>query len=170
MKKRKYHKYQVGEIYGILELVEFLGSSRWMAKCGCGTEKIVRSSHLYRKKSCGCKSISNRFKNIDPIDVIFNKKYNQYKQSAKARDFEWDIDIKHFTHTITKKCHYCKTEPLIKHKHKNVTVFINGLDRIDNTKGYFEENIVPCCKVCNRAKHTETYEYFINYIKKIKEN
>ena len=30
----------------------------------------------------------------------------------------------------------------------------NGVDRVDNTKGYSVDNSVPCCKFCNTAKHT----------------
>lgn len=28
----------------------------------------------------------------------------------------------------------------------------NGIDRIDNNRGYVKENCVPCCKTCNYAK------------------
>ena len=28
-----------------------------------------------------------------------------------------------------------------------------GLDRLDNSKGYVLDNVVPCCDKCNRLKH-----------------
>ena len=44
---------------------------------------------------------------------------------------------------------------------------MNGtLDRIDNNKGYIEDNIVPACLGCNRARH----DYFtVEEFKKIGE-
>lgn len=30
--------------------------------------------------------------------------------------------------------------------------FYNGIDRLDNTKGYTPENSVACCKHCNSLK------------------
>lgn len=52
------------------------------------------------------------------------------------------------------ECHYCKNkkDPL-------------GLDRVDNTKGHIEGNIVPCCPSCNCRKRTKAYEDFIELIK-----
>lgn len=40
----------------------------------------------------------------------------------------------------------------------------NGLDRIDNSVGYTEDNCVPCCAVCNRAKNSMGYNEFIEYL------
>jgi len=36
-----------------------------------------------------------------------------------------------------------------------------GLDRWDNSRGYFADNVVPCCKDCNRAKNTRTPRAFV---------
>jgi len=46
----------------------------------------------------------------------------------------------------------------------------NGLDRIDNAKGYILDNVVPCCKHCNYAKRNMSTEKFYNLIKSIYEN
>ena len=43
----------------------------------------------------------------------------------------------------------------------------NGIDRVDNNIGYTEENTVPCCEFCNRAKLNNTEEYFKTKIIKI---
>lgn len=40
----------------------------------------------------------------------------------------------------------------------------NGIDRVDNTKGYTIQNTVPCCMVCNRAKNSMSYREFIEYL------
>ena len=36
-----------------------------------------------------------------------------------------------------------------------------GIDRGDNSKGYLPENLVPCCKGCNRAKSTRSPREFV---------
>jgi len=41
-------------------------------------------------------------------------------------------------------------------------VIYNGIDRVNNTLGYTEENSVPCCKTCNLAKRTLTLEHSQN--------
>jgi len=36
-----------------------------------------------------------------------------------------------------------------------------GIDRWDNSQGYLADNVVPCCKDCNRAKNTRTPREFV---------
>ena len=43
-------------------------------------------------------------------------------------------------------------------------------DRVDTTKGYFKENCVPCCKMCNIMKNKFSKEDFINKVKSIYNN
>lgn len=35
-----------------------------------------------------------------------------------------------------------------------------GIDRVDNRLGHHKSNSVPCCTICNRAKHAMTLEAF----------
>jgi hypothetical protein len=42
-----------------------------------------------------------------------------------------------------------------------------GVDRVDNTKGYTLANSVPCCKVCNRMKMAMTKDDFLTHIRKV---
>ena len=43
----------------------------------------------------------------------------------------------------------------------------NGVDRVDNTIGYNNDNVVPCCKICNNSKATMTIEEWILWLQKI---
>lgn len=36
-----------------------------------------------------------------------------------------------------------------------------GIDRWDNSRGYLADNVVPCCKDCNRAKMTRPPREFV---------
>jgi hypothetical protein len=43
----------------------------------------------------------------------------------------------------------------------------NGIDRVDNKKGYTEENCVSCCGLCNRMKMKMGLSDFAKHIQKI---
>ena len=43
----------------------------------------------------------------------------------------------------------------------------NGIDRKDNNRGYCTDNVVPCCKACNRAKMSTPYDKFMLYLNRI---
>lgn len=43
----------------------------------------------------------------------------------------------------------------------------NGIDRVDNTKGYTIDNVVPCCGICNMAKGKLNQQEFQNWIKRV---
>jgi hypothetical protein len=43
----------------------------------------------------------------------------------------------------------------------------NGIDRVDNTKGYTLENCVPCCTRCNLAKHTMSLTAFKEWVAEV---
>lgn len=47
----------VGNRFGILEVEEYLGNSKWKCKCDCGNKKITNTSNLKNGKTwnCGCK-------------------------------------------------------------------------------------------------------------------
>lgn len=63
---------------------------------------------------------------------------------AKRRNLEWQIEESIFNNLINKPCHYCNEIPV------NRTGV--GLDRLDNNKGYSEDNVVPCCGRCNTGR------------------
>jgi hypothetical protein len=43
----------------------------------------------------------------------------------------------------------------------------NGIDRIENTKGYSIDNCAPCCKICNNSKSTLSKEEWFYWIKQV---
>jgi hypothetical protein len=67
--------------------------------------------------------------------------YNSYKKRA-ANNFKNEemISESDYDLMVENNCHYCGKEGP------------NGIDRIDNLKGYVKNNCVPCCKHCNYVK------------------
>lgn len=67
-------------------------------------------------------------------------KFSALKSTAKVTERELTISFEEFVILNSQPCHYCNG-PLPKTGH--------GLDRLDNTRGYHLDNVVPCCTPCN---------------------
>lgn len=105
------------------------------------------------------------------IKAPMNKVYYKYKVSAEKRNYEFNIDVDIFHELITKPCHYCgDLETSVEKSKAGFEYKYTGLDRIDNSKGYTIDNVVPCCKICNQMKSNLSYKDFIDKIKLIGEN
>jgi hypothetical protein len=138
----------------------------WLCRCDCGTEKIVSGEKLRsgNTKSCNCLRntllaneirLGNGYANLKEL-------YRSYKKSAKKRNYIFDLNLETFKKITSSNCYYCGIEPKQVKNHKECfgKYIYNGIDRIDNKKGYILGNVVPCCKICNSAKNTQTIEEF----------
>jgi len=153
------------------------GGVVWMCLCECGEEKLVVSAELTRAKnpgsgkgirSCGC--LNEAFPNGE---AAFNRIYSNYRGSARNRNFEFSLEKEEFRKLITSTCFYCGTPPnrTTNTRRPSAKQFTyNGIDRIDNEKGYIGGNCVPCCRECNFAKRNMTQENFINWVACVYEN
>ena len=86
----------------------------------------------------------------------FKNKYviwNHYVKGAKKRGIDFNLKKDVFNLLIVQKCFYCD---YIKDGE------VNGIDRIDNNKGYIDTNIVSCCEACNSSKGTQHPQEFID--------
>lgn len=79
--------------------------------------------------------------------------WNHYVKGAKKRSIHFGISKTLFDSLILKPCFYCNY-----HKEGEV----HGIDRVDNQKGYIEENVVPCCETCNVLKGSQHPQEFID--------
>src|SRR5208282_2079600 len=77
-----------------------------------------------------------------------------YKHNSKRRSIIWKLSDARFSDLIQSECHYCGGLPSgnCHPSDANGSFTYNGIDRMNNQIGYIEENVVPCCKVCNWAK------------------
>lgn len=92
------------------------------------------------------------------IDREFKKKYSEYKSNAKSRSVSFDIPISSFIHAVTKPCYVCGFYDENK---------LNGVDRVDNNKGYEKLNIAACCWNCNRAKSNQSLSEFKEWMSRL---
>ena|SRR3990167_239152 len=85
-----------------------------------------------------------------------NYRYLTLIQTAKRKKLELGVTKEDHHHITRKPCHYCNS--------KNETF---GLDRVNSSLGYLEENVVSCCATCNFMKLQMTKENFLTHIEKI---
>lgn len=93
----------------------------------------------------------------------FTNKYviwNQYVKGAKKRGIHFTLTKTQFEEMIINPCFYCA------HQKEGE---VNGIDRLDNNKGYIDGNIVTCCETCNMLKGTQHPQEFIDKMKAIYE-
>ena len=156
------------------------GNIMWLCKCNCGTEIITREGSLRsgHTRSCGCLRRENARmgKNRKLSPKLANKKrtFDIYKHSAKKRGYKFELTEEQFIGITQKDCFYCGTRPnniakrILLNQRKDSDDFIyNGIDRVDNTKDYTIDNVVPCCKICNFAKRNMSLKDFKNWIERV---
>lgn len=141
--------------------------------CECGNKKIINGSLMKsgNTKSCGCygkqirksKRISDNHSEITAIIL-------GYKRHAKDRNLEWNLSRDFVENLIKQQCFYCDSPPTNIKKTKNSIgngLKYSGIDRINSNYNYDENNVVPCCKICNVAKRDMSIVDFYNWASNI---
>lgn len=92
-----------------------------------------------------------------------------YRLRSSKKGLEFTLSDQEFKELTSANCFYCGEEPSqVQKKHLTTKPYIyNGVDRIDNTKGYVTGNVRTCCGLCNRAKHQRTEAEFLAWIQRL---
>lgn len=165
-----------GKIFGRLKVLEFshnLGAGKgavWKCSCTCGNFKLLRAKVLLggNSRSCGClaKEFQKR-KRKSNEEVSLNYHYSIYQRGAESRNLDFNISKEEFNSLVKQNCYYCSSEPKPIMRSRGRKAIGNGLDRIDSSKGYLKDNVVPCCKMCNIMKWNLSKSEFKNQIERI---
>ena len=182
-----------GVVFGRLCALEYLSpdegvklfpdkrrQGRWLCECICGTIKYVNANALPRTKSCGCLNSETARENgkhtgrliEDRISYLVGRVSNYYRSAARKRGLEWNLSSDEVKELILSNCFYCGAGLSNIFNTKNSYGEIeamphNGIDRVDNNKGYVLGNVVPCCKVCNKAKLQMPVDEFYSWIDRV---
>lgn len=156
-----------GKRFGKLVAIRLLGVNKhkqriWECICDCGKTTISIASKLQqnRKISCGCSA--KDWHRLPPGWASRNEIYGQYRGKANRRNISFLLSMEEFESIATANCYYCGRTPSNIRARRGQTPFpYNGIDRVDNSRGYERGNVVPCCRQCNYAKN----EYPINEFK-----
>ncbi|CAB4196824.1 hypothetical protein UFOVP1290_344 [uncultured Caudovirales phage] len=162
----------------------------YICQCDCGTEfesnaskfsyifgcKICSKQHHYKTASSAAQLTKRKnpprhtkLSKLSPESYGgHNGSYANYiinwiKSTASKRKLLWELDSIDAFNLIQKPCYYCGF--VVKFPESR-----NGLDRIDNAKGYNINNVVPCCYPCNIAKHEMSIDEFKKHILNIYKN
>lgn len=146
-------------------------------RCDCGAV-ITAKKHAWltgHTKSCGClqrECVARRNTQCRGELGLSCKRYiyRQYKNTADKKDRVFELSFDEFLKITTSLCHYCGAPPrtVYKRLNKYFGEFVyNGIDRVDNNKGYTLDNTVPCCTHCNRMKSSLPVADFIAHLRQI---
>lgn len=163
------HHKVFGKKFGHLSVERFdEQSKKYFCRCDCGGTRLVKGFELWRKviSHCGCKNI---YSSLDRGESSKNSIISSYRLSAKKRGLVYELD-NFLVETLFKDyCYYCNSPPTTRRKLPGCfgSFIFNGIDRVDNKKGYTLENSVPCCKFCNQSKGVDSVAKFLTKIEQI---
>lgn len=140
--------------------------AQWLCRCDCGNLKTIVGMDLRKTKggtkSCGCLVRSPEG------EAAFRKMYYRMYKQAMQRGYKWNLTENQVREITSSPCHYCGKSPQqVSGEYTNAfngVYLYNGIDRVDNTKGYTGNNVVPCCKTCNHAKSSLPIDDFREWI------
>lgn len=173
---------EAGKTYGRLTVIERAesnryGGVRWLCRCDCGNDAIVLGDLLRRgtTQSCGClrsESIAKATEawKLPTGEGAFNWVYADFKRRAKLRGHEWGLTREQVREIISQPCAYCGAAHSnhFGDKHGfNGGLRYNGIDRVDNSKGYIPGNVAACCRACNIAKNDRSVAEFKEWARRL---
>lgn len=152
--------------------------AKWLCDCDCGAVVLVRRHNLIHGtvKSCGCHRRETTGPRLSKMRETTNPSfitslYTSYLGRAKRKKIEMTITLDDFERLTQQNCSYCGLPPSATHKtyesQQRKPYVYNGLDRVDNSKGYTLDNVVPCCKHCNKAKNSLNQDEFLDWVKRV---
>lgn len=146
------------------------GATQWNCLCDCGKSVVVKLSNLQsgNTRSCGC--FRHELHTLPGRDKAINDVIYEYTSSARKRNLIYALTREDAVKLFDGTCHYCGSPPSRIKAAKSRTgkaLIYNGIDRVDNEKGYTLDNCVSCCFPCNRFKGDRTLEDFKKHVRAI---
>ena len=170
----------VGEKFNRLTIIrQYIEPPFTRQRVDCVCERGKKTSTSLSKvllgmtKSCGCIRDSIKVKKRTPYgESSFKRIYSTYERNARVKNIAFHLSKDELRAIITQNCFYCNIIPqqIQCHPRSNGEFIYNGIDRLDNNKGYILENVVPCCRRCNFMKNKFHIKEFIEIIRKIYKN
>ena len=167
-----------GRIFSKLTVLEQAPSRRygsaiqrfWLCRCECGETVSLTTYELLkgRRRSCRC----SLRRGCRDGDAALHKVFADYRYQARTAGRDFSLTLDEVRVLTSAPCDYCGVEPgrlvtRVSGLGRSTPYRANGIDRVDNTRGYTPENCVPCCWECNRLKKTRSREAFLAHVARI---
>jgi DNA-binding CsgD family transcriptional regulator len=173
----------IGEKFGFLKVVGLMppkktykghNESKCIVECHCGNRKEVFNYNLRsgNTATCGCKL------HLLNTETPYLRIFHGYFSGAKSRGLEWELNIAQIKYLVHRQCFYCRTDSSNNLRGRNhqgrsnyrAELAYMGIDRVDSAKGYSPGNVLPACKMCNRAKSNASLPDFVAWLKRLGSN
>lgn len=173
--------YKIGQKIGNFTISSYEKEGMYKLQCECGATIVGDSSHITGKISnllkdgyVACQKCQNKLRleydslrKKDADYFNFKDAFNQVVNKAKTRGKEFGLTLEECINLFKQNCYYCSSPPSNYKKRRdaeNSVTQYQGIDRIDSSKGYYPDNVLPCCKHCNSAKLERTIDEFYTHI------
>lgn len=180
----KFEQIKQGQKVGNYTVLGEPTSGRRKVQCICGNIRYKTDTELRQVQSGKldpmCNICIKVIRREDPV-FFYREVLAQYKRHAREQSRDYSLTTEEFLGIVKSNCHYCGlppsnyltktkvTDPITKKRLRTpekTRCYYSGIDRVDNLKGYVLDNVVPCCKMCNKAKHYHTTEEFKAWIQR----
>lgn len=95
--------------------------------------------------------------------------YNMVASRAKSKNWEFNLTLEVISGLIRSPCAYCGELPN-KPCRFRIKEPLNGIDRVNSSKGYTVDNCVTCCPICNQMKSNIPQDVFLKKTNQIANN
>lgn len=139
----------------------------WECKCDCGRICFKKAADLvshYHRMCPHCARKEAVRKTTLPGQLSkWNRMLRVYKKNAAANGRVFLLTDAQFIAISRKNCYYCGAAPT----ENSYGVVSNGIDRLDSNGGYSDDNVVPCCRICNIMKNKLSVKDFLKHVSDI---
>lgn len=160
-----------GRTFGKLTVIKYAGYYKWECVCDCGTICVIRAGDLKSgdTTSCGCYRKEKATRGRTSGEASFGRLFRTYVRNARLKNREFLLSEGQFKELVEGDCYYCGNNPtqIIKNNWDTGEFLYNGIDRVDNDKGYSVDNCVSCCKLCNFEKSDYPIQEFSEWVVKV---
>ena len=161
-----------------LELRSGRVRNSYLIECKCGYRRHIHVSEWPRfldgthkaNIRAGCRKCNLLDKpTSEKINSGYRYLYNSLKSSCKRIKRDFELSYEEACTLYKGNCAYCGKPPsnTVKVNVEKFGVKYNGIDRIDSSKGYVENNVAPCCYTCNRFKSDLALPDFLEHVENI---
>jgi hypothetical protein len=129
-------------------------------ECKDKEKEIVGAEISFLREKYKINNISNNtssklFTKQEDKTISLIEIWRSTQRNAYSRGLLFTLSESEYENLIIRPCYYCGFYSLTR---------FNGIDRINNNKGYILDNCISCCKMCNMIKYSQHPNEFLDKI------